>query len=75
MRKYVLIIEGDWCGITHIHSFYDCFKDAVIGARDWLAEQLYTDNDDSRYNKALIDFIENDLKCVENMFVIDEVII
>ena len=46
------------------------FFDAIIAARDWLAEQL---NDESpEYQKAIMEFVENDYLYVESMFVIDE---
>ena len=70
MTKYVMIIEGCWCGYTHIEGIYKNFFDAIIAARDWLAEQL---NDESpEYQKAIIEFVENDFLYVEGMFVIDE---
>lgn len=64
-----MIIEGCWCGYTHIEGIYENLFEAIIAARDWLAEQL---DDETEYQKAIIEFVENDFLYVESMFVIDE---
>ena len=74
MTKYAFIIEGSWCGNTHIHGLYDDKLQAIITARDWLFDQLETYGND-RYKDCLVEFAESDFNCVENMFVIDEIVI
>ena len=70
MTKYALIIEGCWCGCTHIEGVYNSFFNAIIAARDWLAVQL--DDESDQYHQAILEFVNNDYLYVEDMFVIDE---
>jgi hypothetical protein len=71
MKKYVLIIEGCWCGRTHIHKFYDTLLEAILGARDFI-EEHFGGNAEKR-NEALYDFAENDFQYLDDVFVIDEI--
>ena len=75
MTKYALIIEGSWCGNTHIHGLYDDKLQAIMAAKDWLSDQLLETYDRDRYKDCLAEFAESDFDCVENMFVIDEIVI
>lgn len=71
MKKYALIIEGCWCGKTHIDHIYDNWLDVILGARDFIDEQ-FGSNAEKR-NEALYDFAENDFQYLDNVFVIDEI--
>lgn len=71
MKKYALIIEGCWCGRTHIHNFYDTMYEAIIGARDFISEHF--GDDINKDNEALHDFAENDFQYLDDIFVIDEI--
>ena len=71
MTKYALIIDGCWCGKTHIHKFYDTLYEAILGARDFIDEQLGYDIE--RVQGALCQFADNDFLYLEDMLIIDEV--
>ena len=71
MKKYALIIEGYYCGRTHIHNFYDTMHEAILAARDFINREFGYDTD--KGNEALCDFAENDFEYLDDVFVIDEI--
>ena len=71
MTKYALIIEGCWCGTTHIHKLCNTMYEAILEAKDFIDEQL--DYDDEKVKDAICKFAENDFQCLEDMLTIDEV--
>ena len=71
MTKFAIIIEGSWCGVTHIHSFHDSLYKAIIAVRDWIDEQ--TSYDENKTATLLKNFADNDFTLIEDVLVIDEI--
>ena len=71
MKKYALIIEGYYCGKTHIHNFYDTMYEAILGARDFIDKEWGFDSNKGK--EALNDFAENDFEYLDDVFIIDEI--
>lgn len=72
MTKYALIIEGSWCGTTHIQGFYDTFPQVLIAVRDFVEDSYKNEVEQA---KLLMEFADNDFGFIEEMLTIDEVII
>ena len=70
--KYAFIIEGSWCGKTHIHGIYDNFFDVMIAVRDFIED--YCD-DEKQQAKLLIEFADNDFSFIDGMLTIDEIVV
>ena len=71
MTKYALIVEGCWCGATHIHKLCNTMYEAILEAKDFIDEQL--GYDDEKVKDAIYKFAENDFQFFDDMFTIDEV--
>lgn len=72
MTKYALIIEGSWCGRTHVQSFYDTLLEAIVAVRDFIEDHY---ENEEQQAKLLLEFADNDFLFIDGMIVIDEVVI
>lgn len=70
--KYVVIIEGSWCGKTHIHGIYENFYDVMIAVRDFIE---YYCEDEGKQAQLLIELADNDFSFIDGMLVIDEIVV
>jgi len=71
MTKYALIIEGSWCGRTHIHGIYENFYDVMIAVWDFIQDN----STDEEQTKLLTEFADNDFSFIDGMLVIDEIVV
>jgi hypothetical protein len=68
MKKYALIIEGCWCGTTHIQGLYDTFSQVLIAVRDFIEDSFDKEEDQAR---LLLEFADNDFSFIEGFLTVD----
>lgn len=68
--KYALIIEGSWCGKTHIHGVYEDFYDVMIAVRDFI-EDYY--EDEEKWDRLLMEFADNDFSFIDGLLSVDKI--
>ena len=71
MTKYTLIIEGSWCGRTHIHGIFDNFYDVMIAVWDFIQDN----STDEEQTRLLTEFANNDFSFIDGILVIDEIVV
>lgn len=71
MTKYALIIEGSWCGRTHIHGIFENFYDVMIAVWDFIQDN----STDEEQTRLLTEFADNNFSFIDGLLVIDEIVV
>ena len=69
---YALIIEGSWCGRTHVQGFYSTLLEAIFAVRDFIEDNF---ENEEQQAKLLLEFADNDFLFIDGILTIDEVVI
>lgn len=68
--KYALIIEGSWCGKTHIQGLYNTHFQVISAVWDFVKD--CHDNEKVQV-RLLTEFIDNDFTFIDGLLTIDEI--
>lgn len=69
---YAFILEGSWCGRTHIQGFYSTLLETIVAVRDFIEDHY---ENEEQQAKLLLEFADNDFLFIDGMLTIDEVVI